>query len=61
MNPKPIFRLLFCLVSLITASSVVFAHDDEDKPKKPTKAQKALRQARLAMDIYKLRLTKEGS
>lgn len=36
------------------------AHDDEDKPRTPTKAVGDLKKARTAMDGYKTRLTREG-
>jgi hypothetical protein len=36
------------------------AHDDENKPKTPTKAVGDLKKARAAMDAYKSRLIKEG-
>lgn len=42
-------------------SRAAWAHDDEDKPKTPTKAQKDLKKAREAMDAYKTSLTKAGN
>ncbi len=51
--------LAVCLL-LAVLSPKARAHDDEDKPKKPTKAQKDLKRAREAMDSYKTALTKAG-
>ncbi|MCX6379091.1 MAG: hypothetical protein NT023_06390 [Armatimonadetes bacterium] len=55
------------IVTLITLSAnmtnlprIAWAHDDENKPKTPTKAQKDLKKAREAMDAYKTRLAKDG-
>lgn len=52
-------RVLTLIVCLSHAVAV-FAHDDELKPKTPTKAGAVLKQARAAMDNYKSRLTKDG-
>lgn len=65
MNWKP--KLQLTLVALLTLSFSLtvlplktWAHEDENKPKKPTKAQRDLKRARVAMDAYKTRLTKEA-
>ena len=50
---------VMCLLTLI-APCAVRAHDDEDKPKTPTKAKKDLEKARMTMDAYKTSLTKSG-
>ena len=47
-------------LSLLTIPRSAWAHDDEDKPKTPTKATADLKKARTAMDTYKTRLTKDG-
>lgn len=57
MNWKP--RILAAL-SFFALSVQALAHDDDKKPKTPTKAQKDLKRAREAMDAYKMRLSKDG-
>ncbi len=58
-------RYKYCFVILLMISSLccpafVLAHDDENKPKTPTKATGDLKKAREAMDALKTRLTKDG-
>ena len=65
MNGKRIARtglvtLITLSLSLLVLPRMAWAHDDDDKPKTPTKALKDLKKAREAMDAYKTRLTQDG-
>lgn len=50
-----------CMALLLLPCSIVSAHDDDARPKKPTKAVGDLKRARTAMDNLKKRLTQEGN
>ena len=53
---------LIAVLSMLTISIAVFAHPPQEASKlTPTKSTAELKKARLALDAYKLRISKEGS